>query len=121
MWPSYDGYITITDYRDIIEISRKGYITIQITERSQEITERLRKNHKKSHNGHITVTNYRLQITDHRIITANYYSYFLFDFISYYIINYVIIKSIFYYNNRKNLLKNQNLIRLSTNFNLKNN
>ena len=67
----------------------------------------------------MTVKEYRLQVTGHRTVTAGYWSYSLFDFVIYYMVDYVIIRSIFYYNNRKNLLKNQNLIRLSTNFDLK--
>ena len=51
--------------------------------------------------------------------TANYYFYSLFDFEIYYMIDYVIIRFIIYHNNRKNLLKIQNLIRLSINFDLK--
>ena len=53
------------------------------------------------------------------MVITNCYFYVLFDFIIYYIVDYVIIKFIFYYNNHKNLLKTQNFIGLSTNFDLK--
>ena len=53
------------------------------------------------------------------MVIADYYSYSLFDFIIYHMVDHVIIRFLFYRNNRKNLLKIQNFIELSTNFNSK--
>ena len=111
--------ITVWAPMEVTRRSRDGYVMVMWQyrlqrghKRSQEITE-------KSHKGHITITGYRLQVTDHKMIKTNYCSYSSFDFINYYMVDYVITSFIVYYNNSKKLLKNQNLIRLSTNFEIK--
>ena len=109
----YIGYKTVT-WRLC-----DGHVIIQVTERSQEVIRGHGEVTERSHDGHITVTGYKLQVTGHRTVTAGYCSYSLFDFIIYYMVDYVINGSILHHNNRKNLLKNQDLIRLSTNFDLK--
>ena len=61
---------------------------------------------ERSHDGYITVTGNRLQVTGHRTVIAGYCAYSLFEFTNHYMADYVIINSIFSHNNCKNLFKN---------------